>query len=172
MRILVAEDSKAIGGESLDLALCAILADRGHDVVLFNGRTRAGKPVRSSSAAALLVQMCQQRPVEGLVLDLHFFQDSWYVIDILRVLQKNGGCLGAAAKIVAYSRFLEETNPNYRDIIKSEFGVPETQMFDRLTTNIRTIADQFGAVGTVRRRRRSPQRNPKWRMWYDLVTVE
>lgn len=168
MSILVFEDSTAIGGESLNSALCDILADRGHDVILFDGRTPDGKQVPANQAANLLVQIPPQRAVEGLVVDLHFFDDSWYVIGVLRELQRSG-FLRQGMKIVAYSRFLGGTNPNYREILRNEFQVPESQMLDRLRTNIKVVAEEFGfgVAGPPPQ----PTADRGWSLWYEVVPL-
>ncbi len=140
MNILVMEDSYSDKG-NLNRLLCSLLEDRGHFVVLFDGR-HDGAPIRNASAAARnVVDLMLTHEVNGVVLDLHWFNDDYYAIQILRHLKREA--MLDHLKIVIYSRFLNSSDPDFKSILQNEFKIPESQMFHRLKTRIGTIADQF-----------------------------
>lgn len=136
MNIIVCDDTRLFG-KAFNESLCDVLSDRGHTVTLFDGRDKDVPVLDCLNCAAALGERIASFKANGMVMDLQWWGDFDFGINMIRDLRDRG--ITEDMKVVIWSRFTHEC----RDILENQLGIPADQILDRLTVRIDAVADMF-----------------------------
>lgn len=138
MNIIVCDDTRLFG-QPLNQYLSELLSNRGHDVELFDGREQDVPILDCLRCAAALRERVASLEASGMVMDLAWWGDFDFGIDMLKDLARWG--VTDHMKVVVWSRFTHE----FRDTLRNRLGIPTEQILDKLTANSNYVADMFEA---------------------------
>lgn len=136
MNIIVCDDTRLFG-RPFDGALCDVLCERGHNAELFDGRDQDVPILEYLPCAAALRERIASMEADGMVMDLKWWGNVDFGIDMLRDLKRRD--ITDSMKVVVWSRFTHEC----REILENELQIPHDYILDRLTVRINVVADMF-----------------------------
>ena len=125
--------------------LCKELRKKGHNVTLFNGRDRRDckTEIRNvNSLANEIGTLIMQKAVTCMVFDLNYFSDFNMGIRILKKLRSDQSIPEYLdKKILIWSRYTNEPDYNYQEVLTKELRILEANILDRNHVDIYEIAE-------------------------------